>query len=130
MVENIFEGFYDKKYINLQTFKKNGEIVSTPVWFVLKNNEILFRSDRNSGKVKRIRKNNNVKLAICGIRGNIEGQTYTGIANFQDKSRYKEINSLFDKKYSLLSPILKIVYKLRKINLVILSITLNININK
>jgi hypothetical protein len=36
MVENIFEGFYDKKYINLQTFKKNGEIVSTPVWFVLK----------------------------------------------------------------------------------------------
>jgi uncharacterized protein len=130
MVENIFEEFYDKKYINLQTFKKNGKIVSTPVWFVLINNEILFRSDRNSGKVKRIRNNNNVKLSICDIRGNIKGQTYTGIANFQDKSRYKEINSLFDKKYSLMSPILKIVYKLRKINLVILSITLDINLNK
>ncbi|HJS65497.1 MAG TPA: PPOX class F420-dependent oxidoreductase [Nitrososphaeraceae archaeon] len=130
MIENILEGFYGRKYINLQTFKKNGEIVSTPVWFVLKNNEILFRSGRNSGKVKRIRNNNNVKLAICDIRGNIKGQTYTGIANFQDKSRYSEINSLFDKKYSLLSPILKIVYKLRKIDIVILSITLNINISK
>ena len=130
MVENIFEEFYHKKYINLQTFKKNGKIVSTPVWFVLINNEILFRSDRNSGKVKRIRNNNNVKLSICDIRGNIKGQTYTGIANFQDKSRYKEINSIFDKKYSLMSPILKIVYKLRKINLVILSITLDINLNK
>ncbi len=130
MVDNIFEEFYDKKYINLQTFKKNGKIVSTPVWFVLINNEILFRSDRNSGKVKRIRNNNNVKLSICDIRGNIKGQTYTGIANFQDKSRYKEINSLFDKKYSLMSPILKIVYKLRKINLVILSITLDINLSK
>jgi len=130
MVKNIFEGFYDKKYINLQTFKKNGEIVSTPVWFVLKNNEIFFRSDGNSGKVKRIRNNNNIKASICDIRGNIKGQTYTGIANFQDKSRYNEINSLFDKKYSLLSPILKIVYKLRKINLVILSITFNTNMNK
>src|SRR5574339_685560 len=128
MVKNIFEGFYDKKYINLQTFKKNGEIVSTPVWFVLKNNEIFFRSDGNSGKVKRIRNNNNIKASICDIRGNIKGQTYTGIANFQDKSRYNEINSLFDKKYSLLSPILKIVYKLRKINLVILSITFNTKI--
>ena len=130
MVKNIFEGFYDKKYINLQTFKKNGEIVSTPVWFVLKNNEIFFRSDGNSGKVKRIRNNNNIKASICDIRGNIKGQTYTGIANFQDKSRFNEINSLFDKKYSLLSPILKIVYKLRKINLVILSITFNTNMNK
>ena len=130
MVENIFEGFYDKKYINLQTFKKNGEIVSTPVWFVLKNNEIFFRSDADSGKVKRIRNNNNIKASICDIRGNIKGQTYTGIANFQDKSRYNEINSLFDKKYSLVSPILKIVYKLRKINLVILSITFNTNMNK
>lgn len=129
MVKNIFEGFYDKKYINLQTFKKNGEIVSTPVWFVLKNNEIFFRSDGNSGKVKRIRNNNKIKASICDIRGNIKGQTYTGIANFQDKSRYNEINSLFDKKYSLLSPILKIVYKLRKINLVILSITFNTNMN-
>ena len=130
MVKNIFEGFYDKKYINLQTFKKNGEIVSTPVWFVLKNNEIFFRSDGDSGKVKRIRNNNNIKASICDIRGNIKGQTYTGIANFQDKSRYNEINSLFDKKYSLVSPILKIVYKLRKINLVILSITFNTNMNK
>lgn len=130
MVKNIFEGFYDKKYINLQTFKKNGEIVSTPVWFVLKNNEIFFRSDADSGKVKRIRNNNNIKASICDIRGNIKGQTYTGIANFQDKSRYNEINSLFDKKYSLVSPILKIVYKFRKINLVILSITFNTNMNK
>ena len=130
MVKNIFEGFYDKKYINLQTFKKNGEIVSTPVLFVLKNNEIFFRSDADSGKVKRIRNNNNIKASICDIRGNIKGQTYTGIANFQDKSRYNEINSLFDKKYSLVSPILKIVYKLRKINLVILSITFNTNMNK
>ncbi|HLN35148.1 MAG TPA: PPOX class F420-dependent oxidoreductase [Nitrososphaeraceae archaeon] len=129
-MKNIFEGFYDKKYINLQTFKKNGEIVSTPVWFVLKNNEIFFRSDADSGKVKRIRNNNNIKASICDIRGNIKGQTYTGIANFQDKSRYNEINSLFDKKYSLVSPILKIVYKLRKINLVILSITFNTNMNK
>lgn len=130
MVKNNFEGFYDKKYINLQTFKKNGEIVSTPVWFVLRNNEIFFRSDENSGKVKRIRNNNNVKVSVCDVRGNIKGQTYAAIANFQDKSRYEEINSLFDKKYNLLSRILKIFYKLKKIKLVILSITLNININK
>ena len=130
MVKNIFEGFYDKKYINLQTFKKNGEIVSTPVWFVLRNNEIFFRSDENSGKVKRIRNNNNVKVSVCDVRGNIKGQTYAAIANFQDKSRYEEINSLFDKKYNLLSHILKIFYKLKKIKLVILSITLSINVNK
>lgn len=125
MKQNFFDKISNEKYINLQTQRKNGNLVSTPVWFVIKDNEIFIRSAQKSGKIKRIRNNKNIKIAICDIKGKIKGEIYEAIANFEFTSDYKEINSLFDKKYGIIASLLKIFYKIKKINLTIVSLKVN-----
>ncbi len=47
--------FAGQKYLNLETFRKSGVGVRTPVWFAEKDGELLLYTLANSGKVKRIR---------------------------------------------------------------------------
>lgn len=60
-------------YINLQTFRKNGQGVPTPVWFVEENGVLYVRTLARSGKVKRVRNNPHVRVAACDARGNLKG---------------------------------------------------------
>src|SRR5580704_416149 len=77
-----FAAFRDHKYINLETFRKNGEGVKTPVWFAADPSVSLDSSDAKlyiytigvSGKVKRIRNNNCVRVAPCNARGDLLGE--------------------------------------------------------
>jgi len=118
---NNLEAFEKAKYINIQTYKKNGHPISTPVWFIIKDNKIFFRTSHNSGKIKRIRNNNNVKFALCDIRGKIKGEWYEGIAKIESDSD-NSILSQINKKYGISSRLMKIFYKIKKIHIVILSI--------
>jgi len=71
-----FAAFAGHKYLNLETFKKSGEGVKTPVWFAADPSASLDSSDAKlyvytigvSGKVKRIRNNPRVKIAPCDMR--------------------------------------------------------------
>lgn len=118
---NSLETFEKAKYINIQTYKKTGQSISTPVWFIIKDNKIFFRTSHNSGKIKRIRNNNNVKFALCDIRGKIKGEWYEGIAKIENDSD-NSILFQINKKYGLSSRLMKIFYKIKKIDIVILSI--------
>ena len=57
------EQFRNFDYIRLETFKKNGQAVPTPVWFVVEDDMLYVRSYANSGKVKRMRNNSYLKIA-------------------------------------------------------------------
>jgi uncharacterized protein len=118
---NNLETFEKAKYINIQTYKKNGQPISTPVWFIIKDNKIFFRTSHNSGKIKRIRNNNNVNFALCDIRGKIKGEWYEGLAKIENDSD-NSILSQINKKYGISSILMKIFYKIKKIDIVILSI--------
>ena len=121
---NNLETFEKAKYINIQTYKKTGQPISTPVWFIIKDNKIFFRTSHNSGKIKRIRNNNKVKFALCDIRGKIKGEWYEGVANIENDSS-NSILVQINKKYGLSSRLMKIFYKIKKIEIVILSIEPN-----
>lgn len=77
-----FASFAGQKYLNLETFKKNGTGVKTPVWFVSEPGKPLDSSAARlyvytigvSGKVKRIRNNPQVRIAPCDMRGNVKGE--------------------------------------------------------
>ena len=63
--------------ISLETFKKNGDGVKTPVWFaadpasdIAGEGALLYMyTIGNTGKVKRIRNNGHVKIAPCTMKG-------------------------------------------------------------
>ncbi|MGI0004437.1 MAG: PPOX class F420-dependent oxidoreductase, partial [Candidatus Nitrosotenuis sp.] len=91
----------DHKYINLETYKKNEQAVKTPVWFVVDNGQIFVTTRPDTGKVKRIRNNQAVKIMPCGMRGESKGEWLAGTARFANESESKNAVSLRNKKYGI-----------------------------
>jgi PPOX class probable F420-dependent enzyme len=83
-----FEAFRDHKYLSLETFKKSGEGVKTPVWFAADPRtdlsgdgaRLYIYTIGNTGKVKRIRNNSRVRIAPCTMRGELLGEWADAIA--------------------------------------------------
>lgn len=56
-------------YIALETFRKSGEGVVTPVWVTAEGDKLYVWTVGDSGKVKRIRNNGSVRIAVSDARG-------------------------------------------------------------
>jgi PPOX class probable F420-dependent enzyme len=73
-----FDAFQQNKYLNLESFRKNGQGVRTPVWFAGDPvsgtpQKLYVYSEADSGKAKRIRRNSRVRIAPCDMRGKLLG---------------------------------------------------------
>jgi len=119
---NFISELSEKKYINVETYRKNGQSVLTPVWFAVFNNKIYFRTDSNSGKVKRIMNNQNVRIAGCDLLGNIKIEWIKANAKIAKEVDHETVNLLINKKYFIIQSFIKIMYTLRKIKVIIISI--------
>jgi PPOX class probable F420-dependent enzyme len=87
------------RYVKLETLRKNGEAVATPVWFTIDGKKISVVTRNQTGKVKRLRNNPNVRIAPCGMRGQLKGQWYTGKAFFANKEDLGNALRSRNKKY-------------------------------
>jgi len=102
-----FAGFDGHKYLNLETFKKSGEGVKTPVWFAAEPSASLASNDAKlyaytigvSGKVKRIRNNSRVRIAPCNMRGAVLGDWVDARAEIVTGSEAEHGMALLNKKY-------------------------------
>ena len=72
--------------IKLVTFKRDGNEVATPVWFIVHEEKIYCRTAREFGKVKRLRNNPAVRFCPCDWHGNEQGPWHTGRAALLDHS--------------------------------------------
>jgi uncharacterized protein len=61
--------FQGEKVISLETYRRNGQPVRTPVWFLEENGILYVHTDDNTGKAKRIRRNPKVRVAPSHFRG-------------------------------------------------------------
>src|SRR5271169_2541918 len=91
--------FSNEKYISLETYKKNGEAVKSPVWVVEDSGVVYVRTDPTSWKAKRIRKNPRVRIAVSDMRGKVTGQWVDGEARFIEGQEADRKIGLFKKKY-------------------------------
>lgn len=114
--------FLNQKYINLETYKKSGQAVHTPVWFVQDNGVIYIRTDKNSGKVKRVLNNPHARMMPCNIRGRPKGEWIDGTIQVANDYESQHASQLLNQKYGLRGKMLGIMYKLRRIEFVVLSI--------
>jgi uncharacterized protein len=93
--------FRDQKYISLETFKKNGQGVKTPVWFVVHDNAFYVYTEADSWKVKRVRNSPRVRIAVCSIRGDIRGPWLDATASLVEGEERLVADRLLDRKYFL-----------------------------
>jgi uncharacterized protein len=102
-----------KRYISLTTFRRNGEPVATPVWFVDLAGTLYVYSDATAGKVKRIRNDQRVEIAACTIRGTITGPTLIGEARIvTDQREIATAKAAINAKYGLTRSLLGLANKI------------------
>jgi PPOX class probable F420-dependent enzyme len=95
--------FSKQKYLNLETFRKNGDCMKTPVWFVQESETIYVQTMADCGKVKRIRNNQRVNVVPCKMDGTPVGPWVPANAReVPDAELSKKVNRLLDKKYGLM----------------------------
>jgi len=105
------EEIESKKCISLETYRKNNQPVRTPVWFVIKNELIYVVTRDQTGKAKRLRNNQQVKIATCNFKGKVSGEWISGIAKILDEDETKEVVMWRDKKYGFMAKIAKFLSK-------------------
>jgi PPOX class probable F420-dependent enzyme len=108
------ETFKKHQYINVETFRKNGVGVKTPVWFAQDGDTLVVRTEFTSGKMKRIRNNAHVRIAPCDARGGLLGEWVEARAEIiKENAENKRIDQLVTKKYGLFKRFFDLMQKFR-----------------
>lgn len=124
MSEKI-QALVDEKYINLETAKKDGTFVKTPVWFVISDETIYVITRSKTGKIKRIKKNPSVRIAPCDIKGKVHGEWSNGKAMIVEGDVANNAIKLRSKKYGIMAKLAGFLSK-SKGDLVVVSIQLDL----
>ena len=98
-----------KKYLNLETYRRNGKGVRTPVWFAeapIGAPKLYVYTTADSGKAKRIRHTVSVKIAPCDARGKVTGLWIDARAEFAGPDEFAAGMRLINRKYRPLKQIL------------------------
>ena len=105
------------KYLSLTSFKRDGSGVATPVWFVGDNGHLVVETDADSYKVKRIRRDPHVQIAVCDARGRLRGEAVEAEARVLPDSERERVERLLAQKYRIdrftVLPLYRLVMRLR-----------------
>ena len=94
--------FKDQDFLSLETFRKNGIGVKSPVWFAEEDNILYMWTVGESAKIKRIRNNPQVKIAPCKRFGEVTGEWVEARAAMDDSTAaVQHVEKLLRKKIGL-----------------------------
>jgi len=105
MTWDQMRGTFDRaRYINLETFRRNGQGVRTPVWFVVSvapggGTVFYVPTGGRSGKVKRLRRDAAVRVAPCDMRGRTTGPWVAARGRVADEDEFATGTGLLNRKY-------------------------------
>jgi PPOX class probable F420-dependent enzyme len=105
--------FANQSYLNLESYRKNGQGVQTPLWFAESDGVLYFYTVAHSYKVKRIQNNPRVRIAPCDMRGNLKGEWVDATARLLDDAESRRADDLLNRKYGWMKRTLNFLAKLR-----------------
>jgi uncharacterized protein len=108
------EQFQKQSYLNIETFRKSGQGVRTPVWFVQDRETLLVWTQADSGKAKRIRRDGTVKITPSTGDGKPLGEWIPARAQADDSpDTVEQVEKLMKKKYGFIFSALGFLGRLR-----------------
>ncbi|MCI0559533.1 MAG: PPOX class F420-dependent oxidoreductase [Nitrososphaera sp.] len=117
--------FANQNYLNLESYRKSGEPVLTPMWFAENDGILCVYSLANVGKVKRIRNNPRVRIVPCDIRGKPKGMWVEAKARIVDAAEAERGHEFLNQKYGQWKKLGDVFSKLRKRERVVIAIHLD-----
>ena len=104
--------FEKQQYLNLETVRKNGQAVKTPVWFARDGDALLVWTEADSGKARRIRRDGKVRVVPSSISGEPVGEWVNATASADDSPEaVKYVSGKFSKKYGMQFKLFKLAGK-------------------
>jgi uncharacterized protein len=98
--------------ISLETYRRNGDPVRTPVWFLEENGNLYVHTDDSTGKAKRIRRNPKVRVAPSHFRGKPKGEYIDARADLETSPEIvKKYHSKIYKKYGLQATLTRFIQR-------------------
>jgi len=122
-MRDVLEQFSEQKYINLETYKRDNTPIKTPVWFVIDNELIYIITRESTGKVKRLRNNQDVRTVPCSFKGEPKNEWVKGKAEMITGEEADKAIKLRKKKYGMFARLTGI-FTSQKGNLIVYSIEL------
>ena len=97
-----FKRVTESKYVLLTTFRKDGTPVATPLWAALDGERLLVWTVTDSYKVKRIRRNPSVTVAVSDPRGNPKGDPVAAKAENHDGHGTDHARDAIARRYGII----------------------------
>jgi PPOX class probable F420-dependent enzyme len=114
--------FVGQRYLNLESVKRDGTPVQTPVWFAEEQGVLYVYTLANAGKVKRIRRNPLIRLAPCTMRGTVIGPWVKAEATIVDATTAAHGHALLRQKYGWMKRVGDLLSRLRHRERVVIAI--------
>jgi PPOX class probable F420-dependent enzyme len=100
-------------YIVLTTYRKNGNPIMTPVWFVQQEGKLIVWTASDSGKAKRLKNNPHVQLGPSNHSGKLLGAVQAGLAHFAARGDFSTLEKAFKAKYGWLVTFFALIWKIQ-----------------
>jgi len=122
----VLQPFDKRQYLSIETFRKNGQGVKTPVWFVQEGEKLFIWTEATSGKVKRVRNNGKVNIAPSRGDGATLGDWVPATASRDDSAEaVVKVRGLMVKKYGVVFQLFGLLGRLRKAEYTTLKLEVN-----
>jgi hypothetical protein len=122
MTAGYFSNLTGHQYLRLTIFRKNGQPVSTPVWFVHENGRLYVLSSRNAGKVKRINNMPQVIVEPSDASGRPLGPSVEAVARVLPPIKFPAAKAALDQKYGLIKKFFNFYMSLQRAQIIYLEI--------
>ncbi len=99
MSTDKFAQFAGQEYLNLESYKRDGAAVQTPMWFADHAGILYVYTHASAGKVKRIRRHSRVRVVPADIRGSPRGAWVEATARIGDAAEREFGEKLLGNKY-------------------------------
>jgi PPOX class probable F420-dependent enzyme len=119
--------FASQRYLSLETFRRSGDGVRTPVWFAAApypdgGIHLYVYSGADAGKTKRIKRSAAVRIAPCTARGTITGAWVEARASIVTDDEFDRGMQLLNRKYWPWKSMLDLLSRLRATTRVMIEI--------
>ncbi len=102
------------RYLNLESFKRDGTAVRTPLWFAPDADGTFYiYSQAEAYKVKRLRRTPACRVAACDMRGNVSGPWLEARAEILSGDAAARGMALLDRRYWPWKQMLGVLARLR-----------------
>jgi PPOX class probable F420-dependent enzyme len=106
--------FEHQEFLSLETFRKSGVGVKTPVWFAQEGDTLYIWTVGDSGKVKRIRNNPRVNIAPCKRFGKVTGEWMAALASVDGSAAaVRHVETLLRRKVGVAFAMFRLVDRAR-----------------